>query len=102
MWDTTGMKKLTSPSFPSIAVVLYALLEWLSKKGRTPNELRVWLEKMMRTDVNSKNDDWELFFVFSMAAAQMDPNNKKKCPGHGIGTSHRHIPKILEMGRPEI
>ena len=35
------------------------------------------MEKMMRTDVNSKNDDWELFFVFSMAAAQMDPNDKK-------------------------
>ena len=36
----------------------YAVVEWLSKKGRTPNELRLWLEEMMRTDVNFKKDDW--------------------------------------------
>ena len=35
------------------------------------------MEKMMRTDVNYKKEDWGLFFSFSMAAAQMDPNNKK-------------------------
>ena len=28
----------------------------------------------MRKDVNFKRDDWEIFFAFSMAAAQMDPN----------------------------
>ena len=58
-------------------MVPYSVLEWLSKKGRTPNELRVCLEEMMRTDVNCKKEDWELFFAFSIAAAQMDPNDKK-------------------------
>ena len=54
-----------------------ALVEWLSKKGRTPNELRIWLETMIRTDVNFIKEDWGLFFEFSMAAAQMDPKDKK-------------------------
>ena len=33
--------------------------------------------KMMITDVNYIKEDWDLFFAFSMAAAQMDPNVKK-------------------------
>ena len=96
------MTNLTTLRLPRIAVVPYAVVEWLSKKGRTPNELRIWLEKMIRTDVNFIRDDWGLFFKFSMAAEQMDPNDKKQYLGHGNGTSHRHRPKILEMGRPEI
>ena len=32
---------------------------------------------MMRIDVNFINEDWDLFFAFSMAAAQVDPNDKK-------------------------
>ena len=56
----------------------------------------------MRTDVNYIKEDWDLFFAFSMAVAHMGPNEKKKCLGHGSGTSHHHIPKILEIGRPEI
>ena len=32
---------------------------------------------MIRTDVNFIKEDWGLFFEFSMAAAQMDPNDKK-------------------------
>ena len=35
------------------------------------------VRKMMRTDVNYKKEDWDLFFEFSMAAVQMDPNDKK-------------------------
>ena len=35
------------------------------------------MEDMMRTDVNCKKDDLELFFAFSMAAAQMEPNDRK-------------------------
>ena len=58
MWDTTVRKNLTTVNFPRLAVVPYAVVEWLSKKGRTPNELRLWLEEMMRTDVNFKKDDW--------------------------------------------
>ena len=68
---------MTIVKLPRLVVVPYAVVEWLSKKGRTPNELRVWLEKRMRTDVNSKKDHWELFFAFSMAVAQMYPNDKK-------------------------
>ena len=36
-----------------------------------------WLGKTMRTDDNYKKEDWDLFFAFSMAAAHMDPNDKK-------------------------
>ena len=32
----------------------------------------------MRTDVHYKKEDWDLFFAFSMAEAQMDPNDKKR------------------------
>ena len=35
------------------------------------------MEKMIRTDVNFIKEDWGLFFEFSMATAQMDPNDKK-------------------------
>ena len=37
MWDTTGKKNLTTVKFPRLAVVLYAVVEWLVKKRRTPN-----------------------------------------------------------------
>ena len=33
--------------------------------------------KMIRTDVYFIKEDWGLFFKFSMAGLQMDPNNKK-------------------------
>ena len=102
MWDTTGMKNLTTLSLPRLAVVPYYLVEWLSKKGLTLNELRIWLETMITTDVNFIKDDWGLFFEFSMSEAQMYPNDKKQYLGHGSGTSHRHRPKNLEMRRPEI
>ena len=45
MWDTTGMTNFTTLRLPRLAVVPYELVERLSKKGRTPNELRIWLEK---------------------------------------------------------
>ena len=78
MWDTTGMIKFTTLSLPRLSVVPYTVVEWLSKKESTPNELRIWLETMIRTDVNFIKDDWGLFFEFSMEAAQIDPNNKKR------------------------
>ena len=31
----------------------------------------------MRSDVNFIKEDWDLFFSFSMAEAQMDTNDKK-------------------------
>ena len=52
MWDTTGMKNLTTLRLPGLVVVPYAVVEWVSKKVQTPKELRVWSEKNMRTDVN--------------------------------------------------
>ena len=73
MLDTTGITNLTKVRFPRLTVVPYAVVGWLS----SPNELRIWLEKMMRTDVNYKKEDWGLFFAFSMAEAQMDPNDKR-------------------------
>ena len=69
---------MTTAKFPRLAVVPYAVVEWLSKKGRTPNELRVLLEKMMRKDVNYKKEDWDLFFTFSIAESQMEPNDRKR------------------------
>ena len=57
MWDTTGMKNSTALRLPRIAAVPYVVVEWLSKKGRTPNELKIWLEKMIRTDVNFIKED---------------------------------------------
>ena len=77
MWDSTGMPKLTTIRLPRLVVVPYGVVEWLSKKRPTPNELRIWLEKMIRTDVDFIKEDWGLFFEFSMAAAQMDPNDQK-------------------------
>ena len=53
------------------------MVEWTSKGVRTPNELRTWLEEMMRKDGNLQKEYWELFFEFEMAASQMDPNDKK-------------------------
>ena len=58
------MKNLTALRLTRLAVVPYSLLEWLSKKMRTPNELRIWLETMIRTDVNFIKEDWYLFFAF--------------------------------------
>ena len=51
-WDTTGYKNLTTNKLPRLEVVPYAAVEWLNKDGRIPNELRLWLEEMMRKDVN--------------------------------------------------
>ena len=33
MWDTTGITNLTTLRLPMLAVVPYALVEWLSEKG---------------------------------------------------------------------
>ena len=61
-----------------MAVVPYAVVEWISEGGRTPNELRVWLEEMMRIYGNYQREDWELFYKFTMAAAKMYPNERKR------------------------
>ena len=44
MWDTTIMTNLTTSRLTRLEVVPYAVVEWISEKGRTANELRVWLE----------------------------------------------------------
>ena len=43
MWDTTGEKNTSTKKLPRLEVVPYAAVEWISKGGGTPNELRVWL-----------------------------------------------------------
>ena len=73
MWDTTGRTNLTTKKFPRLAVVTYVVIEWLSEGKRTTNELRVWLEETMRTDLNCQKEDWELLLKFTMAAAKRDP-----------------------------
>ena len=45
MWDTTGMTNLTTVMFPRLVVVPYSVMECIIKKGQTPNELRIRLEK---------------------------------------------------------
>ena len=52
MWDTTGKTKLTIIKFTRLSVVPYASVEWLSEGGITPNELRMWLEEITRTEGN--------------------------------------------------
>ena len=61
------------------------------------------METRIRADVNFIKKDWGLFFEFSMAAEQMDPNDKNnQYLDHGSETSQLHRPEILEMGIPEI
>ena len=52
MWDTAGRTNLTAIFFTRLVVLPYAVVEWLIERALTPNEFRVWLEEMMRTDVN--------------------------------------------------
>ena len=39
-WDTTGETNTTTKKLARLAVVPYASVEWISKGGQTPNELR--------------------------------------------------------------
>ena len=52
MGDATGEINMTTKKLPRLAVVPYAYLEWLSEGGRTPNELRLWLEETVKNDAN--------------------------------------------------
>ena len=47
MWDNTGMTNLATLRLPRLVVVPYSVVIWISKKGRTSNELKIWLGKMM-------------------------------------------------------
>ena len=66
MWDTTGETDLKTKKLPILVIVPYADVEWLSKGGLTPNDLRAWLEEVARNDANFQKDDWELLFEFSL------------------------------------
>ena len=57
MWDTTGRTKTTKLKFPRLSVLPYAVVEWIIKRVRTPNEMRVWLEETTRTYFICKRDD---------------------------------------------
>ena len=41
IWDTIGMTNFTTLRLPRIVVLPYSVVEWLSEKGCTPNELRI-------------------------------------------------------------
>ena len=58
----------------------------------------------MRTDVNYIKEFWDLFFAFSMAAAQMDPHNNRKSCVLDMEVEPVTVadPRKLVMGRPEI
>ena len=47
------------------------------KGGLTPNELREWLEEIMRTDGNYQREDWELLFESAIEVVQTDLGYKK-------------------------
>ena len=64
MWDTTGETNLKTKKFPRLTFVTYAAAEWLIQGDWTPNQLRVWLEEMVRNDAKFQKDDWELLFDF--------------------------------------
>ena len=66
VWDTTGGKNLTTKKLPRMAVVPYADVYWISRGGQTSNELRVWLEEIVRNGANFQKDDWEFLFDFSL------------------------------------
>ena len=57
-----------------------------------------WREQMLitkeRIGIYSSHFQWRQH--------RWTPTTKKQCPGHGSGTIHRHKPKSLEMGRPEV
>ena len=75
-------------------MVPYEVLEWLSKRGLTPNELRVWLEEMMRTDVNlQKRILGVILRILNGDGTDGPKRQEKKCPDHGGGTSHCHRQK---------
>ena len=78
MWETTDNNNLTTRKFSRPTVVPYTAAEWLNERGRTPIDLRVWLEYMTRTEGNLQEKYWELLLDFSMVAAQMDPNYKNR------------------------
>ena len=46
-WDKSKHEKI-----PRLEVVPDAVVERISEGGQTPNEMRVWLEETMRTNVN--------------------------------------------------
>ena len=96
MWDTTGKTNLATLKLPRLAVVPNAVVNWLSKTVQIPNELKVWLEKMMRTDLNYKKKG--LIFIlciFNGGSTDGPKRQKKQCPENRSVASHRHRPKIL-------
>ena len=46
LWDTSGKADRVNQNLFRLAVVPYVVaVPWLSEKERTPNDLRVWIEK---------------------------------------------------------
>jgi len=77
LWDTSGEVDRVEHNLPRLVVVPYAAVLWLSEKERTPNDLRVWIENMIRNDATCQKGDWQLLLDFAVGAAQADPGDKK-------------------------
>ena len=52
MWDTTEEINPKTKKLTRLVVVPYTNVQWISKGGQTPNELRVWLEELVRNDTD--------------------------------------------------
>ena len=77
LWDMAGYPTKTNVKFPRLAMVTYAMVEWLVQENRTPNELRMWIENQEKDEPNFQKYDWELFKKFVVALGQVDESDKK-------------------------
>ena len=50
LWDTEGGTNKTKTKLPRFAMVTYAMFDWLVQVNRTPNLLRLWMEKQDKDD----------------------------------------------------
>ena len=99
---TTGKTNLTTVKLPKLAVAPYAVVEWISKKGRTLNELRVLLKKWWEQMLITKKRIGIYYSHYQWRQHRWTQMWNNQCHGHGSRTSHRHMPKILEMVRQDI
>ena len=76
LYDTAGDPTKTRVKLPILVMVPYDMVEWLVKSNRTPNELRLWIEKQDNDDPKFHQYDWELVNKFGFAAGQVDVSDK--------------------------
>ena len=52
LWDKSGDTTKTKAKFPILAMVTYAMVEWLVQASRTPNKLGMWMENQDKDNPN--------------------------------------------------